>query len=350
VQARVGGFLEAEGRAEQLANGLGWFSIALGAAELAVPGGVARLIGVRDDEDNRAVLRTCGLREIASGAAILSQPDPTSALWGRVGGDLMDLFLLGTAASKPGTGKGRLGFAAAAVAGVTLLDVLAGLQHSSQSQSGAPQRMVAGRSSSRVRRLSPEARASELAERGLNVKHVITVNRPVDEVYRFWKDFQNLPTFMHHLESVQMLDARHSRWRAKAPAGATVEWEAETVEDRANELIAWRSLPGASVHNAGVVRFKRAPGNRGTEVDVELSYRPPLGAVGAAIAKLFGEAPEQQVKHDLKMFKAVMETGEVVHSDASVRRGMHPAQPSAPTRLATSTQRGQLKQIRGAES
>jgi uncharacterized membrane protein len=132
---------------------------------------------------------------------------------------------------------------------------------------------------------------------------------------------------MAHLESVQVLDDRRSHWKAKAPAGTTVEWDAETIEDRPNELIAWRSLPDATVPNSGTVRFKDAPGDRGTEVLVQLSYQPPGGKVGALIAKLFGEEPKQQVKGDLRRFKQVMETGEIVHSDASIHRGPHPAYP-----------------------
>lgn len=354
MSERVGTWLDrASDGPGPLASGLGLFSLGLGAAELAAPGSVARFIGVRDDDDNRATLRACGVREIASGLAILTQQKPASALWGRVGGDLMDLFLLGTAASAPETRKDRLAFAAAAVAGVTVLDVVASMQHSADQglrnghrngrSSAQPGRLSVGASAAHTRQPGGKTQRAELEQRGLHVNHAITVNRPVEEVYNFWRDFQNLPRFMHHLESVQKLDERHSRWKVRAPAGTTVEWEAETVTDRPNELIAWRSLPGASVQNAGVVRFKRAPGDRGTEVEVELTYRPPLGAVGAVIAKLFGEAPEQQVKHELKMFKAVLETGEVVHSDASIHRGMHPAQP--PKRVLNS----QSNQTRGVD-
>jgi uncharacterized membrane protein len=115
--------------------------------------------------------------------------------------------------------------------------------------------------------------------------------------------------------------------KAKAPAGTSVEWEAETLEDRTNELISWRSLPDAGVPNSGTVRFMEAPGGRGTEVHVELRYQPPGGKIGALVAKLFGEEPQQQVKGDLRRFKQVMETGEIVHSDASIHTGPHPAQP-----------------------
>jgi uncharacterized membrane protein len=149
-------------------------------------------------------------------------------------------------------------------------------------------------------------------------------------VYSFWRNFENFPRFMSHLESVQASGDR-SRWRAKAPFGGTVEWEAEIVVDRPNEEIAWRSLKGALVPNQGSVRFTPAPGGRGTEVRVELQYEPPAGVVGAAIAKFFGEEPKQQIQGDLRRFKQMMEPGEVLHSDASIHRGMHPARPSKTT-------------------
>lgn len=163
----------------------------------------------------------------------------------------------------------------------------------------------------------------------MHVKKTITVNRPPDEVYRYWHDFENLPNFMDHLESVRTTGEGRSHWKAKAPVGQTVEWDAEIVEDRANELIAWRSIEGADVDNKGSVRFKPAPAGQGTEVHVELEYSPPGGVIGAAVAKLFGEEPSQQIGSDLRAFKQVMETGEVVRSDASIHAKPHPAQPAA---------------------
>ena len=120
---------------------------------------------------------------------------------------------------------------------------------------------------------------------------------------------------------------RRSHWVAKAPAGQTVEWDATTTEERENELISWRSDEGAMVYNAGTVRFQEAPGGRGTEVRVELEYDPPLGKIGSKVAMLWREEPGQQVQDDLRHFKQVMELGEIVVSDATKQRGMHPAQP-----------------------
>lgn len=164
----------------------------------------------------------------------------------------------------------------------------------------------------------------------MDVKKAITVNRPATELYQYWHDFENLPRFMQHLVSVQVTGEKRSHWTAQAPAGATVEWDAEIVEDRPDELIAWRSLAGAAVDNAGAVRFAPAPGGRGTEVRVELQYDPPGGALGATVAKLFGEEPAQQVGDDLRHFKQVLETGEITQSDASAKGG-GPAQAPSET-------------------
>jgi uncharacterized membrane protein len=146
----------------------------------------------------------------------------------------------------------------------------------------------------------------------------VTIGRPRDEVYKFWRDFENLPTFMQHLVSVTATGDGRSRWVAKAPAGTTVEWTAEITEDRAGSLITWHSLAGSDIANQGSVRFEDAPADRGTEVRVELSYDAPAGSAGAVIAKLFGEEPGQQLRDDLRRFKQVMETGEIVRSDGSL--------------------------------
>src|SRR5262249_45397588 len=134
-------------------------------------------------------------------------------------------------------------------------------------------------------------------------------------LYGFWRNFSNLPRFMKHLESVTETNDGRSHWVAKAPAGMTVEWDAEIINEEENELIAWRSLEGATVPNAGSVRFERAPGNRGSVVRVSLSYEPPGGVLGSKIAKLFGGEPEQQVEEDLRRFKQLMEAGEIASTD-----------------------------------
>ena len=146
---------------------------------------------------------------------------------------------------------------------------------------------------------------------GSKVEKVVTIDRPAPELYAFWRNFENLPRFMEHLKAVTVKDATHSHWVAKAPAGKEVAWDAEIINERENELIAWRSLPGSQIGNAGSVHFTPAPGGRGTEVRVVLSYDPPAGRPGTLIAKLFGEEPEQQVREDLRHLKEIMETGEI---------------------------------------
>lgn len=148
-------------------------------------------------------------------------------------------------------------------------------------------------------------------ERGIKVEKNVTINRPAQELFTFWRNFENLPRFMNHLEAVHTTGENRSHWVAKAPAGTTVEWDAEVYNEKPNELIAWRTLEGADVDSAGSVRFEQATGGRGTVVRVVLKYDPPGGAIGSAVARLFGENPEQQIDEDLRRFKQLMETGEV---------------------------------------
>ena len=277
---------------EQLARGLGWFSIGLGLAELLAPRGVAKVAGVKG---NTGLIQLLGLREIAHGVAIFAQGRrPAGALWARVAGDALDLACLGAAFASPDSDKARLAFATSNVLAVTALDLLCARQLSAGDGEGKP-------------------------ERGsIPVNKSIVVNAAPEELYQFWHDFENLPRFMRHLEQVRVTRGGHSHWAAKGPAGTTVEWDAEITEDRPAELIAWRSLEGADVENSGSVRFERAPGGRGTVVHVEIDYRPPGGAVGALVARLFGEDPEGQLQTDLRRFKQVIETGEVVISDGTL--------------------------------
>ena len=149
------------------------------------------------------------------------------------------------------------------------------------------------------------------ASKMVKVEKSVTVNRSPEELYRFWRNFEHLPQFMDHLQSVRVIDDRHSHWVAKAPARTSVEWDAEIVDERPNEFIAWRSTGNPDVENAGSVHFKFAPGGRGAEVKVTLEYSPPGGLIGMGIAKVFGEEPSQQVDGDLRRFKNLMEAGEV---------------------------------------
>ena len=292
---------------ESLADFLGYFSIGLGLAELLAPSVMSRVVGIkRPDERSRATMRLMGLREIGHGLGILSNQQPAKAVWSRVAGDALDLALLGRTMANPENDRGRALFATANVLAVAALDVMCARQLSQQ----------------------PRTTTSERMKEGIvRTKRSITVRRPVDEVYAFWRDLENLPQFMRHLESVTVTGDRRSHWVARAPAGKRVEWDAETVDERENELIAWRSLPGSDVYNAGAVRFQPAPGGRGTEVRVWLEYDPPFGKLGSKVAMLWREEPGQQAMDSLRHLKQVLETGEVVLSDATKRRGPHPAQP-----------------------
>lgn len=158
-----------------------------------------------------------------------------------------------------------------------------------------------GRNTARAQRPSPVEIATSL-----------TVYRPREEVYRFWRELENLPRFMRHLQKVRQINGRLSHWEARAPKDmATLAWDAEIVTDEPGRRLAWRSRPGAHVDNAGEVRFEDAPGERGTEVHVRISYRPPAGRIGKAVARLFNPAFEGMVKEDIRAFKHLMEAGEV---------------------------------------
>lgn len=146
---------------------------------------------------------------------------------------------------------------------------------------------------------------------GVKVEKAVTIDKPAEELYAFWRDFTNLPLFMEHLESVTVQDNTHSHWVAKAPFGKTVEWDAEIINEIPGERIAWRSTENAQIPNAGSVSFKPAPAGRGTVVKVNLEYNPPAGILGAAVAKISGEEPNQQVADDLRHFKNLMEAGEI---------------------------------------
>jgi len=155
-----------------------------------------------------------------------------------------------------------------------------------------------------------ESRAAPVA-RDVHMEKSITINKPPAELYSFWREFRNLPRFMKYLESVTTLDAGRSHWVAKGPAGETVEWDAELYNEKENELISWRSLPGSELVNAGTVRFEPASGGRGTIVRVTMNYNVSGGRVTVALARLLGQAPEQLVAEELRRLKQILETGEI---------------------------------------
>lgn len=146
---------------------------------------------------------------------------------------------------------------------------------------------------------------------GISVQETVTINRPIEELYRFWRNLENLPHFMRHLDSVERITDTISHWRAKGPGGSSVEWNAEIINEVPNQVIGWRSLEGADVVSAGSVNFDADGTGRGTRVTVRLQYSPPGGKVGAALARLFGRDAETEIRDDLRRFKQLVEAGEV---------------------------------------
>jgi uncharacterized membrane protein len=146
----------------------------------------------------------------------------------------------------------------------------------------------------------------------IHVKKSITINKSTAELYNFWRNFENLPQFMNHLESVKNIDEKRSHWVAKAPLGTIVEWDAEITSERENERIGWKSTENSEIPNSGVVEFLPTS-TRGTEVKVTLTYEPPAGYLGSLIAQLFGEEPNQQIAEDLRRFKSLMEAGMIMN-------------------------------------
>lgn len=257
-------------------RGLGWFSIGLGAMELFFPRKVGRMIGL---PGHAKLIRWMGAREIGAGIAVLSEFNPVGSMAGRVAGDALDLSLLGAGMASRGASKAKVGAAIGVVAGVTALDVCCLLKLGESSEP-------------------------------IQTTQVVSINKSPEECYRFWRNFENLPKFLEHVQSVQMTGDRRSHWVVKAPAGMSVEWDAELLRDEP-ERIEWRSLPGADVENSGSVEFRKAPAGHGTIVRASIQYKSPAGQVGSAIAKLFAREPAMQAKSDLKRFKAMIETGEV---------------------------------------
>ena len=146
---------------------------------------------------------------------------------------------------------------------------------------------------------------------GLNLSHSIVINRPREELYACWRHLPNLTRVMKHIERIDLLDERRSHWVVLTPKGRRVEWDAEIINEHPNEMIAWESLPGAKIENAGSVRFEPEPHGKGTVVRVKLEYNPPGGLLGRLTGSLFGERAALEIKEDLAQFNKMMESGEM---------------------------------------
>jgi hypothetical protein len=276
----------------RLARGLGWLSLALGVAKVAAPAALAKAIGIDPRGRTRTVIRILGAREIATGLAALAKPRSSLPLWGRVLGDAMELSLLGVA-MRSRKSTGRLVGAALAVAGITALDVWA------------------------ARRAGP-------ALPGGPAIAAMTINKSPQEVYAFVRKLEQLPQFIDYLESVTERGTI-TRWVAKLPLGGTVSWDTRITEDRPGEVLAWQSVEDSPIQVRGRVTFARAPGRNATEVRFELELGISRIEAIEALAKLF---VKRQVKASLRRLKQLMETGEVLYSDASQERLPRPAQPA----------------------
>jgi uncharacterized membrane protein len=160
-------------------------------------------------------------------------------------------------------------------------------------------------------RAALDTRTALSGGRGIHVREAIRVERPIAEVYQFWRRLENLPRFMAHLERVIELGDGRSHWVADGPAGLRVEWDAEIINEVENRVIGWRSLPGADVITAGAVNFSNVNAGRSTQLSVHLQYQPPAGRAGALFASLFGREPSQTIREDLRRVKALLEAGEI---------------------------------------
>lgn len=278
-----------------LARGLGWFSLALGATQLAAPRTLAKAIGIDPGLGVSMLMRALGAREVASGLAVLMEPRRPLPLWARVAGDIVDLGLLALAFRGRRTSTPRLLGAMGAVSGALALDMIA------------------------ARRIQ-----THFERMNHPVIYSVTINKSPDRVYEFYRNLAQLPRFMDHLQSVHETSRTRSHWIANLPIGGTIAWDAEIVEDTPGRAITWRTVEGSPLHLAGRVTFARAPGRDATEVRVEMK----LGFTGKRpsnlLAKLF---TKPQIKGDLHRLKQVMETGEVLYSDATETRKPRPAQP-----------------------
>jgi uncharacterized membrane protein len=288
---------------DKLLRALGWASAGLGAPMVVAPRWVGQAIGVGGGSRQRATIEVVGAREFVAAAALLGRESPVFA-WARVAGDLMDLGLLGRSLQNHDRkGWQRTVAATAGVVGILGVDLYAAITRS---------------------------RWKDVAD----VHGTTTLTCSPREAYDLWRPLENLPSFMAHVDEVSVTGPGTTHWKATAPFGQAVEWDALITDDVPGERIAWRSAGGAAIDNEGEVRFLPAPGGRGSEVHVKLRYAMPGGKLGEAVARYFGEDPHQQLDDDLRRFKQIAETGEVVRSEGApygkrARREFpqHPARP-----------------------
>jgi uncharacterized membrane protein len=234
--------------------------------------------------DRYGLIRTVGVRELASGVGLLTQRRKSPWLWSRVVGDAMDLAVLASAHAGTERGRSRAIGAAAVVAAIAAADVAASLSQSRRAARAAPD---------------------------IYLDRTIIVNKTPRECYDYWRDLRNIAKFTHRLEEVTPLDERRSQWIMRVRGGARLEWIVEITEDKPGERLRWKTAEDAPFKLAGAVNFETAPGGRGTFVTLGMHYHTPGGSIAAALARLLGPDPFGEVRENLRRFKQLLETGEI---------------------------------------
>lgn len=277
-------------------------STALAAVALIRPRQTARAVGLRSP----GLVRAVGAQEAIAAAGLAIRPHSPGFLWLRAGGDVMHLGILAGALARKRSARGRLIAAMTAVGATLVADVRAARRQTESTPGGA-----------------------------LHTRSTVTINRPPEDVYELWRDLERLPEQLSHVAQVTVLDGARSHWTAHGPAGADVEWDAVIVADEPGTRIAWRSIVDAGIPNSGIVSFQ--PHGGATEMTVDIEFSLPAGGAAATVARLLGEHPDEQLDDDLRRFKQVAETGQVLRSDAApegTRIGdlirQRPARPVSP--------------------
>jgi len=268
------------------ARNLGILSLALGAGALLMPARLSRVSGL---QPYRRLLPLVGLRELTAGIGLLSSSNPTPWLWSRVAGDAMDLAVILSSLLNPNNPrKTSAAVTAAVVAAITAIDTRESMRSSragdSIRQSAAPDALVSAS---------------------------VIVSKSPQECYDFWRNPLNMTRISPMVESVTVLDERTSRWLIRSPLGHRIEWDSKVTAEVPGERISWRSVDGGGLYHAGVIRFERATGDRGTLVNTSMHFRVPAGAAGLGLAKLLGANPRSEVREDLRRFKQLLEAGEI---------------------------------------
>ncbi len=274
----------------RLARALGWFSVGLGLTELVSGEELDRYLGTGHHE---GTLRLFGLRELGAGAVILAQREPNAAsVWSRVGGDVMDLLFLGRAleAQKNKAKLERLTFATATVAAITALDIYCAWQLGYTPRTGE---------------------AEEDAHVG-RAETNTTIDGTPEELYKLWRNPKTLPQVMGHFATVTAKSDDHALWTVHGPAGTTLEWESQIVQEEPDRFyLRWYSLRGAKIPNGGSIQFTPATGSRGTVATLKVDFNPPGGSFGKAAAKALGMVPQALALKALRRFKSLAETGQI---------------------------------------